>query len=510
MAEVEPDGRRAPIVKLLLFGLLLVGGYVALARTPLGAHLSREGIRETVAWLSGRPGAPAIFVAAYATATALAVPGTVLTLAGGALFGPVLGTALNFAAANLGANAAFLLARALGRDGVRRLVPTDSKAMEKLDAATRRHGFRGVLALRLIPMVPFNALNFGSGLLALRWRSYALATLVGILPGTAIYTFFADALLQGSAEASRAALVRLLVAGVMVLALSALPALRRRLRDRRARGGAAALLVLAALASFACSRESSAQAPPANAALADHSDWTSALASVARGDRVDYAGLARDPATLRRYLDRLADVDSTAVGRAPRNERLAFWINAYNACMLKRVIDHYPIRKATGLRRIRNAALRRPDDSVWQIEDPFTGRHCRVAGATRSQDDIEHEILRPMGDARIHFAINCAAASCPPLLPRAYEAGALDEQLAGRVRAFVNDPRHFELRAADAGWTLRLNRVLDWFVEDFGGPDGLRRFLAEYVEGAARAAVLAESTALEFLEYDWTLNDASR
>jgi hypothetical protein len=66
---------------------------------------------------------------------------------------------------------------------------------------------------------------------------------------------------------------------------------------------------------------------------------------------------------------------------------------------------------------------------VWQIPDVFSRKHCRIAGAERSQGEIEHEIIRPMGDPRIHFAVNCAARSCPPIWPEAYTGEELDAQL---------------------------------------------------------------------------------
>jgi len=89
--------------------------------------------------------------------------------------------------------------------------------------------------------------------------------------------------------------------------------------------------------------------------------------------------------------------------------------------MLTLVVDHYPIEKDGRLfSRIRNAVADRPVNSVWQ---------SRIAGAERSQGEIEHEIIRPMGDPRIHFAVNCAARSCPPIWPEAYTGEELDAQL---------------------------------------------------------------------------------
>ena len=501
-----PD-RTGSLLKLALLVAVLVGGYLVATQTPLSNYLTRDGIGDAVEWLRGHPWAPGIFIAIYAAATALAVPGTILTLAGGAVFGLYWGTLFNLVAANIGANLAFLIARTLGRDGIRGLIGKDSTALEKLDSVVHRHGFRGLLTLRLIPLVPFNALNFGSGLMPLRWRTYAVATLVGIVPGTAVYTFFADALLQGSQEASRDAWIRVLIAGVLLLLLSFLPAILKRMNVRLP--GMTSVVTL--LCGFALAGPAKAsQSTASTLQLPDHAAFTEVLAEVVDPPGVDYERLAEDPSGLRRYISTLDAASPDALAQASATDRLAFWINAYNACMLKRVIDHYPIKKAGGFQRLKNAAAGRPANSVWQISDVFTGDHCPVAGKVRSLDEIEHEIIRPMGDPRIHFAINCAARSCPPLIGQAYEGRSLEDQLDARVRAFVLDPVHFQVVTDQDRAAVHVNRVLDWFQEDFGGVQGIRSFLAGYAEGEAREALLDSVTELVFFDYDWTLNDASR
>ena len=507
----EPQGRAGALLKLGAFVLVIIGGYLIAKATPAGDYLTREGIGQGIDWLRGNPWAPVIFVGIYATATALAVPGTILTLAGGAVFGFFWGTLYNFIAANIGANAAFIIARSLGGDAVRRLIGKDSKVLNKLDGIVQRHGFRGLLTLRLIPLVPFNALNFGSGLMRLKWRDYAIATLVGILPGTAIYTFFADALLQGSQEASRDALVRLILAGALLVLLSFLPTILKKMNVRLPGMStivvflSTAVVPLGGLGLAGGVRAASAQQLP------DHTEFTEVLAAVVVGAQVDYAKLTADDAGLRAYLGRLEATDISAVTNASQDEQFAFWINAYNACMLKRVIEHYPIKKAGGLHGLKNRAAGRPENSVWQIKDVFTGDHCDVAGEERSQDEIEHEIIRPMGDARIHLAVNCAAWSCPPLIDRAYLAETLQEQLDERVRAFMMDTAHFDVTTEGDKRTVRVNKVLDWFKEDFGGnKEGIRAFFVEFAAGPYREALLDSETKLEFFDYDWTLNDISR
>ena len=111
-----------------------------------------------------------------------------------------------------------------------------------------------------------------------------------------------------------------------------------------------------------------------------------------------------------------------------------------------------------------------------------------------------------MGEPRIHFAVNCAAQSCPALWPEAYVAERLDEQLDRAVANLIGGREHFSLGEGE----LRLNRVLDWFRDDFGGLEGVRIFFADYLSAEEAAAVLDPQTTIEFFEYDWTLNDVER
>ncbi|MBI4519311.1 MAG: VTT domain-containing protein [Gemmatimonadetes bacterium] len=511
MAAVK---RGRPLLKLGLLALVIVAGTLIARVSPLAPYFTREGVGEAIQMLRASAWAPLVYVTVYTVATALAFPGSVLTLAGGALFGVAWGTLYTSIAANLGANLAFLLARSLGREGIQRLA---GSRLSGLDRAAEQHGFRALLALRLIPLVPFNALNFGSGLTAIPWRSYALATLVGILPGTIVYTFFADALLQGSQEASREALLRILVAGGLLVLLSLIPVIARR---RSARTASVLLIALVPTLTGATSvlgphatgvptqtTFAWGKAPlPAAQEVPDHAALTAVLQQVVDGKRVDYRRLQSLAPELDAYIASLGRTSLPMLDGAGRSGRLAFWINAYNACMLSLVSDHYPIRKATFPRSLVNAVAGRPANSVWQIPDVFTDKFCFIAGAERSLDEIEHEILRPLREPRIHFAINCAARGCPPLAAEAYTAGDVDAQLDAAVRRFTADPQHLRIQRGPAP-RVSLNMVLSWFGEDFGGESGVRQFLAPHLPPTDRSLILDAATLIEYLDYDWTLND---
>jgi hypothetical protein len=248
------------------------------------------------------------------------------------------------------------------------------------------------------------------------------------------------------------------------------------------------------------------------AALPDHAAFDALLKRVVQMPGVDYAALKAGRAELDAYISELGRTAESTLAASSRNAQLAFWINAYNACMLKRVVDNYPIRPGgAGLfGGLRNRAAGYPDNSVWQIRQVFTAPHCTVAGAERSQDEIEHEIIRPrFGDPRIHFAVNCAARSCPLLWPEAFTEARLDEQLDRAVTTLMGNRAHFRLDAPSGAGpaVLTLNKVLDWYKEDFGGVDGLRAFFAGYVDGTPRVWLQNASTQVRFFEYDWTLND---
>ncbi len=165
-----------PLVRLVALGVILAAAVgVAVMESP-----SLAGVRHAVNG-SGTLG-PALFVAIDVALTVALVPGTALTLASGALFGPVYGTIYAVVGATIGATAAFLIGRALGRDGVRKLLGPRTPRIEN---ALEHTGFGAMLVLRLLPVVPFNGLNYAAGVTGIAARSYVAATILGILPGTA-------------------------------------------------------------------------------------------------------------------------------------------------------------------------------------------------------------------------------------------------------------------------------------------------------------------------------------
>ncbi len=214
-------------MRLLLLGLVIAVAALAAWRIGLFDLRDRRRLAAVVRRARGVPAVAPLFVAVYAMVAAFGLPATPLTLAGGAIFGTVLGSLLNWLGAVLGATGSWALARWLGQDTVRRLL---GRWSAKLDAIDAHGGFAAVFRLRLLPVVPFNVLSFAAGLAGVPLRAYLLGTALGILPGTVIYTYFADTLIAGAAGASRAAFVRVAIAAALLLLASFAPALVRRVR----------------------------------------------------------------------------------------------------------------------------------------------------------------------------------------------------------------------------------------------------------------------------------------
>lgn len=221
---------------------------------------------------------------------------------------------------------------------------------------------------------------------------------------------------------------------------------------------------------------------------ADDAPYAALLAVYVQNGVADYAGLKKDEARLNAYLDALASTNPETLSP---NDRFAYYINAYNAWTLRLILDHYP-----GISSIKDAgSLFR---SPWK--QPFV----RLAGRTVTLDHIEHDILRPQfRDPRLHFAINCASKSCPPLASRPYEGPTLDAALDAAARSFVNNPAQVFLRDG----TLHVSRIFDWYGDDFGGEDGVWRFIRHYAATPlAKAMDAAKDHRLVYTAYDWSLN----
>lgn len=237
----------------------------------------------------------------------------------------------------------------------------------------------------------------------------------------------------------------------------------------------------------------------------DHALWNTALARhVDDKGNVDYAGIGRDR-SFDEYLHRLANTDAARL--ADDRQRLAFWINAYNALTLRAVLDTLPAdRSKWEDYSIKDQRIR--GRSIWKAME------FSVGGARHTLDGIEHNVLRKqdgLRDPRIHVALVCAARGCPHLWNRAYDATAIDEQLTDAMRRFVQDPRQCTIDRASR--TVIISKVFKWYASDFTDPRfrpharTVPAFLGKYVPDADLSKALSAGTwTLEYHDYDWRLN----
>ena len=232
----------------------------------------------------------------------------------------------------------------------------------------------------------------------------------------------------------------------------------------------------------------------------DHSAFDQVLSTyVDSTGLVDYQGLKSSRA-LAPYVEMLAGVDPE---RLTADEQIAFWINAYNANTLKLVVDNYPTSSIKKLVPFAPFGLKL---FIPVANSPFALDFVRVGGKKMSLDNIEHDVLRKrFQEPRIHFALVCAALSCPPLRREAYVGSRLDAQLDDQGRRFLHDPAKNQVPGAPG--EARLSKIFDWFGGDFGADRGaLQAYLARYFSGDVQARLASGDYVLSFLPYDWSLN----
>jgi hypothetical protein len=199
---------------------------------------------------------------------------------------------------------------------------------------------------------------------------------------------------------------------------------------------------------------------------------------------VRYAAL-RDDARGRADLARFVTAVGTAdVSGQSREALIAFYVNAYNALVIRSVIERWPV----------TSVIR---------EDGFFDRATHaVAGRRLTLNQLENDVLRRFGEPRVHFLISCASAGCPPLGREAVSPQNLEAQLAARSRAFVRS----STRVGRAHRRVALSQIFEWYASDFAPEGGVRAFVAARLHADDAAAVRDPSTTIVHTPYDWSLN----
>jgi hypothetical protein len=246
-----------------------------------------------------------------------------------------------------------------------------------------------------------------------------------------------------------------------------------------------------------------------HAAAFDHSAWDVFLKKHvnAKGE-VDYRAIVQDPKPLDGYLASLAAMDELAMKSLPREEVLAFWLNAYHAGLIKLVTEHYPV---TSVQKI---------PSFWDISVIHIGKDVTNLSRYSLNNIRLKNLMEVYRDEKIHLALSMAARGGPRLMPEAFTGPKVEGQLFLLTRQFVNDPVYVDVTPGRK--KIRISRIFKWYGKDFkldfGTPEPLGKFseadtavlsfLAYYLEDEAKGEYLQEANyKIEYPAFDWSLND---
>jgi hypothetical protein len=229
----------------------------------------------------------------------------------------------------------------------------------------------------------------------------------------------------------------------------------------------------------------------------DFSEWDGILkenvsTEIIRGvslNVLDYKSLKYN-SQLKNLLLRLENADLSDLNK--REEVLAFWINVYNILAVKMVLDHYPVKGIKDIGSIFRSVWKKPAG--------------KIAGEERTLNDIEHEILRKMGEPRIHAAIVCASVSCPDLSKTAFVPEMLNEQLDWQMKVFVHNSAK-GLMIDREGKRVQLSAIFKWFAEDFKSKGGVLSFVGAYLSPEDNKFINRPDTQISYFDYDWGLNE---
>ncbi len=247
-----------------------------------------------------------------------------------------------------------------------------------------------------------------------------------------------------------------------------------------------------------------------------HSIYDSLLKKYVKNGRVDYKGFKASAEEFNAYLRNLGSVSESDYSKWSREEKLAFWINAYNAFTIKAAIDNYPIKASV--------FSFYPKNSIRQIDGIWDKIQFQAVGRNVTLEEIEHEILRKQfNEPRIHFTIVCASLGCPDLLNQAYKANIINEQLESAAIEFINNIQK-GVRIDPADNVVKISKIFKWFGEDFieGSENtelfndrdakdrAVLNFLANHLKSDKQKAFLESNQfKISYLDYDWSLNELS-
>ncbi len=220
--------------------------------------------------------------------------------------------------------------------------------------------------------------------------------------------------------------------------------------------------------------------------LVNHDIWTELLQKyVTDGGQVNYKGFIEEQAKMDQYLNSISDTPPGS--NWSETDKIAYWINAYNAFTVKLIMDNYPLKSIKDI-----------GDGMPMINSSWDIKFFKIGDVDFDLNTIEHEILRKkFEEPRIHFAINCASFSCPKLRNEAFESNRLNQQLEEQAKEFINNPDKNIINKEET----KLSKIFSWFETDFTKKTTIKTFIKQY------HSAFNDQNDIQYIGYIWTLNE---
>ena len=220
--------------------------------------------------------------------------------------------------------------------------------------------------------------------------------------------------------------------------------------------------------------------------LVNHDIWTELLQKyVTDSGQVNYKGFIEEQAKMDQYLNLISDTPPGS--NWSETDKIAYWINAYNAFTVKLIMDNYPLKSIKDI-----------GDGMPMINSSWDIKFFKIGDVDFDLNTIEHEILRKkFEEPRIHFAINCASFSCPKLRNEAFESNRLNQQLEEQAKEFINNPDKNIINKEET----KLSKIFSWFETDFTKKTTIKTFIKQY------HSAFNDQNDIQYIGYIWTLNE---
>lgn len=220
----------------------------------------------------------------------------------------------------------------------------------------------------------------------------------------------------------------------------------------------------------------------------DHSQFDFVLKKYVKNGFVDYKSIKTD-SKLDDYLKKLSTAKPNEMGK---DEQLAFWINVYNAYTIKLIIDNYPVKSIK-------------DIGFPLIASPWDKQLAVIDEKKYSLNNIEHDIIRKnFNEPKIHFALVCAAISCPPLRSEAYSGKLLNNQLNDQVNIFFSNKNRNVINLEKKQITI--SKIMDWYKSDFEKTGDYKQTIWNFFPKEFRTSGNVNEFKISYFDYDWSLN----